>query len=145
MEENMTLYVTPFGRVARRSWTLPREIYRDDEWNQAEYEVFVPVDVKAGVDEYVLTALLPGVKSEDVSIQIVNETVTLQGEIKAGEDEKEGYLLRECPTGRFQRVIRLPEAVDTAQSSADLTDGVLTLRLPKVEEARPRTIKVNAK
>lgn len=141
----MTFYITPFGRVARRSWTQPRAIYRDDAWERPEYDVYVPINVKAGEDAYTLTALLPGVKSDDLAIQIVNETVTLQGELKAESDEKDNYLLREIPAGRFYREIRLPEALDATKAAADLTDGVLTLTLPKVEEARPRTIKVNAK
>lgn len=140
----MTFYVTPFNRVSRRRAWAERP-YRDDE-NVAEVEcdIFVPVDVKAESEQFVITALLPGVKSEDLSIQVVNETVTIQGEIKDGAKEKDTYLLRECPTGRFYRVLRLPVALDSGKAEADLTDGILTLRVPKAEEARPRTIKVNA-
>ncbi len=141
----MTLYITPINRMRRRLWERP---YQEADWAETEYDVFVPVNVKAGADEYLVTALLPGVKTEDLSIQVLNETVTLQGAIKdqAGEsDGKENYLVQECPTGRFYRVIRLPEPLDSGKAIADLTDGVLTLRVPKAEEARPRTIKVKAK
>jgi HSP20 family protein len=138
----MTLYGTPFNRTRRRSWERP---YQEETWTEPECDVFVPVNVKAGEDEYVISALLPGVKAEDLSIQVVGETVTLQGTIKGTGEEKENYLVRECPTGRFYRMIRLPEPLDSGKSSADLTDGFLTLRVPKAEEARPRTIKVNAK
>ncbi len=141
----MTLYITPINRRNRRVWERP---YQEENWAETEYEVFVPVNVKAGTDEYLITALVPGVKAEDLSIQVLNETVTLQGTIKdqaADGDGKEDYLLRECPTGRFFRVIRLPEPLDSGKALADLTDGVLTLQVPKAEEARPRTIKVKAK
>ncbi len=141
----MTLYITPINRRNRRVWERP---YQEESWAETEYEVFVPVNVKAGADEYLITALVPGVKAEDLSIQVLNETVTLQGTIKdqaVDGDGKEDYLLRECPTGRFFRVIRLPEPLDSGKALADLTDGVLTLQVPKAEEARPRTIKVKAK
>src|SRR6266545_4296255 len=105
----MTLYFTPGNRLRRRLWVRP---YRDENWNEEDYDVFVPVNVKAGADEFVISALLPGVKAEDLSIQVLNETVTLQGVIKDESDEKDNYLVRERPSGRFYRVIRLPEPLD---------------------------------
>lgn len=137
----MTFYFTPTNRMRRAMWQRP---FQEENLTEVECDVFVPVNVKAGGDEFVITALLPGVKADDLSIQVVNETVTLQGEIKpqASEDQ-ENFLVRECPTGKFYRVIRLPDQLDASKASADLTDGLLTLRVPKVEEARPRTIKVN--
>jgi len=141
-EEKMTLYTTPYNRLRRRMWERP---YQGESWTEPECDVFVPVNVRAGAEEYVITALLPGVKAEDLSIQVVNETVTLQGEIKGAVEEKENYLVRECPTGKFYRMVRLPEPLDSGKAVADLTDGLLTLHVPKAEEARPRTIKVTAK
>ena len=138
----MTLYVTPISRLRRRMWERP---YEEENWTETEFDVFVPVNVKAGAEEYTITALLPGVKADDLSIQVVNETVTLQGEIKDASEEKDNFLVRECPTGRFYRIIRLPEPLDSGKALADLTDGLLTLRVPKAEEARPRTIKVKTK
>lgn len=143
----MTLYITPFGRVARRrTWNQPREAQqRDDEYMEAEYDVFVPVNVKADDEAYTITAMLPGVKADDLSIQVINETVTLQGEIKDPTGEKDTFLLRETPFGKFYRVLRLPEPLDANKANADLTDGLLTLKVPKAEESRPRTIKVQNK
>ena len=124
----MTLYVTPISRLRRRMWERP---YEEENWTETEFDVFVPVNVKAGAEEYTITALLPGVKADDLSIQVVNETVTLQGEIKDASEEKDNFLVRECPTGRFYRIIRLPEPLDSGKALADLTDGLLTLRVPK--------------
>jgi HSP20 family protein len=135
----MTFYVTPYTRVSRR-WARP---YREQYNTEAECDVFVPVNVRADGDDFIISALLPGVKAEELSIQVVNETVTLQGEIPAETAEDASYLVQERPSGKFYRVIRLPEPLDTAKAEADLSDGVLTLRVPKAEEARPRTIKVN--
>jgi HSP20 family protein len=138
----MNLYFTPTRRMNRRAWARP---YRqENDWAEAECDVFVPVNVRAESDAFVITALLPGVKADDLSIQVVNETVTIQGEIKEQEQEDAAVLLRECPTGKFYRVLRLPEPLDAAKASAELVDGRLTLRVAKVEEAKPKTIKVHA-
>ena len=133
----MTLYVTPIGRRVRRGWNRP---YQNENYAEVEFDVFVPVNVRAETDDFIITALLPGVKADDLNIQVINETVTIQGEITAPEGEN--FLVREVPSGKFFRVIRLPEPLDSNKAEADLTDGVLTLRVPKAEEARPRTIKV---
>jgi HSP20 family protein len=137
----MNVYFTPSRRLTRRAYARP---YREEnEWAEVEYDVFVPVNVKAEAEDFVITALLPGVHADDLSIQVINETVTIQGEIKDLAQEGDSFLVRECPVGKFYRVIRLPEALDSAKASADLTDGMLTLRVPKAIEARPKTIKVN--
>lgn len=136
----MAFYVTPRGRLMRsRNWP---QFYREENLPEAECDVYVPVNVKVEDDDFVITALMPGVKAEDLSIQILNETVTIQGELKDQAKDGDTYLVRECPAGRFYRVIRLPEQLDPEKASADLTDGVLTLRVPKAEEARPKTIQV---
>lgn len=135
----MTFYISPMGRLAHRRWA---QQFRGEAYPEAESDVFVPVNVKGEEDAYTVTALLPGVKADDLSIQVVNETVTLQGTLPDQSADTDTYLLRERPTGRFYRVIRLPEPLDSNNAEADLTDGVLTLRVPKAEEARPRTIKV---
>lgn len=140
----MTLYVTtPFGRRLHRMERMMRRMM-EDEW-PTESGVTFPVDIRAEADDYVVTALLPGVKAEDLNIQIVNETLTLQGEFPATGVEDRNYILQERPSGRFCRTFRLPERLDAAKAQADLENGVLTLRIPKAEEARPKTIKIKSK
>lgn len=136
----MSLYVTPFTRRSRRAWSQP---YRDDNWVEVEYDVFVPVNVQSEDDDFIITALLPGVKAEDLNLQILNETVTIQGEFAAPEKDQR-FMVREIPSGKFYRLVRLPAQLDSAKAEADLTNGVLTLRVPKAETARPRMIKVSA-
>ena len=108
-------------------------------------EVTFPIDIKDEGEAYTFSALLPGLTAEDVNIQIQSNVVTLQGELKHERDEKASYLLVERPSGKFNRSIELPDAVDAAKAEASLVNGVLTLRLPKAEEAKPRSIKVNTK
>jgi HSP20 family protein len=108
-------------------------------------ELTFPIDVKAEGDSFTIKALLPGVHPEDLDIQIVNEIVTIAGELKADREEGSNYLLAERPSGRFHRVISLPTPLDASKVEAELENGVLTLRVPKTEEAKPRTIKINRK
>ena len=136
----MTLYITPFGQLTRRRMI---ERMMDPDWNQpVANELYFPVDVKAESDAFTITAILPGVHSEDLNVQIVNETVTIQAEMKPTGDEKTSYLVREIPSGSYSRVLTLPTALDANTAEAHLENGLLTLKVPKAETVRPRTIKV---
>jgi len=138
----MTLYVTPARRAHRRH--MLDEIMRDWDENYTT-ELTFPLDVVADNDAFTIKALLPGVSADDLDIQIVNEIVTLSGELKTEREEGANYLLAEIPGGKFHRVITLPVPLNAANVEASLENGVLTLVIPKAEEAKPRTIKVNAK
>jgi HSP20 family protein len=142
MEEKMTLYVAnPYTRMRR----MMEQIIENNGDSPRNLITF-PVDVKAEDQAYVVMAYLPGVKSEDLNVNVVNDTVTIEGEIKNELSEKEpNYLVQECVSGNFSRSLTLPDAMDAAKAEATLKDGVLTLRLPKVEAALPKTIKVIGK
>ncbi len=99
-------------------------------------------DVRDEEEAFVLTALVPGLKADDLQINILEDVVRIEGEFKREDSE---YLMRELPAGPFQRALRLPAAVNAEKAEAKITDGVLTLRLPKAESALPRKIKVAAK
>jgi len=117
----------------------------EPEWENQERQAFIPMDVKAEDDAYVVTALVPGIKADDLSIQIVNETLTIQGELKNERDENANYLLSERPSGKFNRSLTMPEPLDASKVEAEIENGILTLRIPKAEEAKPKTIKVITK
>lgn len=138
----MTLYINPIRRGPRRA--MRDEMMRD--WDE-DYSARVtfPMDVKEDANAFTIEALLPGIQPDDLDIQIVNEAVTISGEIKPDRDEDAKYLLSERPTGTFRRVITLPTPLDSSNVEAELDQGVLTLKIPKIEEAKPRTIKVNRK
>lgn len=117
---------------------------QENDWNCAmDNTVVFPVDVKAQEDGFEITALLPGVKVDDLDIQVVDETVVIKGELKSERDEKGQYLLAERPSGCFSRVLNLSTALNPAEAKARIDNGVLTLWVPKSEFARPRTIKVS--
>lgn len=138
----MTLYFTQAPSFSRRPWAHRT---MGNESREAYCDMFIPVDVKAEDEAYVLTAMIPGVSAEDLNIQVVNETVTIQGEVKIERGENDQYLLSERPSGHFSRVLTLPDQLDAAKAEADITNGVLTLRIPKAEDSKPKSIKVVAK
>ncbi len=100
------------------------------------------VDVREEEDAYIVNALVPGLKAEDLNVQVLDDMVTIQGEFKDHDSE---FMLRELPHGSFKRTLRMPVSLDPAKAEASIDDGVLTLRLLKAETARPRVIKVAAK
>lgn len=102
------------------------------------------VDIYEGDNKgLVLKADLPDVKREDVSVTVENNTLTLSGERKLESDVKqEQYHRIERAYGRFSRSFSLPTTVDASQIAAEFKNGVLTIRLPFREEAKPRSIDV---
>jgi HSP20 family protein len=106
----------------------------------------LPVDVIENEDAYVIKASLPGVKPEDINITYDNRVLTLSAEYQADEEKKdERYLLRERRYGSFSRSLTLSNLVDSSKIEANYEDGVLTLRLPKSEEVKPRRIPIQGR
>jgi len=101
------------------------------------------VDVYETKDDIVVKAELPGVKPEDVEVSIVGDTLTLKGERrKEAEVREEGYYRIERSYGAFQRSLTLPSVVNAEKVKATYKDGLLEIKLPKKEEAKPKTVKV---
>ncbi|HEY3313529.1 MAG TPA: Hsp20/alpha crystallin family protein [Anaerolineales bacterium] len=130
----MTYYVSTHPYNLARRWAASLQ-------NQ-EAVRSLPVDVRDEGEAFVLTAFVPGLKAEDLNIQVVEDTLTIEG--KFGNQEGE-YLLSELPAGTFRRSLRLPSTLDAANASANIENGILSLRVPRSEEARPRTIPVASK
>jgi len=103
----------------------------------------LPLDISENDNEFIVKASLPGVRSEDVQITVHGDTLTIRGEMKAEQEKKdEHYHLRERRYGLFQRTVRLSAPVRSDQAQAEFQDGVLTLTLPKAEEAKPKQIRI---
>jgi len=103
----------------------------------------LPLDISENENEFIVKASLPGVKPDDVQITAHGDTLTIRGQIKAEEEKKdENYHLRERRFGRFQSTVKLSSPIRADQAQARFEDGVLTLTLPKAEEAKPKQIKV---
>ncbi len=104
------------------------------------------VDVYEDENNVIVEAEIPGLKPEELDINVTGNTVTLKGE-KKGEKEKKAknYHLLERTYGSFERVIELPVEVEASKAKARLKNGVLEVVLPKVAEAKPKQIKVEVK
>lgn len=106
----------------------------------------LPIDMYETDEEIVVKVSVPGIRPDDLDIQVRGDLLTIQGETKAEEKGRRGdYLYQERHYGRFSRTVRLPVAVEADKAEAIFENGVLTLTLPKVEEARAKVIKVKAK
>jgi HSP20 family protein len=97
-------------------------------------------------DDIVVKAAIPGVKPDDINISVTGDILTIKGELKQEEKiEEGGYLRQERRFGQFCREFSLPTQVSADKAKAEFEHGVLTLRLPKAEAVKPKSITVKAK
>ena len=107
--------------------------------------VFTPdVDIFETEKELTLLADMPGVRPADITIDLREGVLTLEGDVKNPQAENEVELFSEYRTGKYYRQFNLSEIIDQAKIEAAMTDGVLRLRLPKVEAAKPRKIAIKS-
>lgn len=135
----------PFTEIAR----LQDEMTRQFQPTERRALGFVPpVDIREDKDAIYVHAELPGVKPEEVQLHVENNILTLTGERKfekLDKDEKsEGFRRVERSYGSFTRSFALPNSVAADQVQAELTDGVLTVKIPKKTEVQPKRIEVKS-
>ena len=112
------------------------------DWME-EYEGQLAVDVFQTEDDVVIKAPIAGVKPEDLEISITDDIVTIKGERKEIEEvQRENYLCQECYWGAFSRSYSLPVAVTGDKAQASLKNGILTIRVPKQEKTKVKTIEI---
>ncbi|RMF90274.1 MAG: Hsp20/alpha crystallin family protein [Nitrospinota bacterium] len=103
------------------------------------------IEVAETDEAVVVKAQVPGVSKDNLNLTITDDTLTLKGEVKAEEEQKEkNYYRREIRYGSFQRTIPLPVAVKADQAKAQLKDGILQVTIPKSEEAKSKSIPIEA-
>lgn len=103
-----------------------------------------PMDLFGTMEEYVITAMLPGQTAEDVDIQFNNGILTISGEYTDKRVEGDEYFFSELPVGKFSRAIEINEPIKSDKINAGMKQGLLTIRIPKAEEAKPKSIKIKA-
>jgi len=104
------------------------------------------IDLYEDRDNYVVKMELPGMKKEEIDISLHNGVLSITGERKDEEKHEDAETYRsERFFGRFQRSVTLPAVVETEKVNASYKDGILTVTLPKAEEAKPKQITINAK
>lgn len=126
-EEVNRLFESPFGNLTQafNTWSPAVDLYEDK-------------------DNIIVKAELPGMKKEEINVSLHEGTLLLSGERKIEREEGKGETYRsERFSGHFQRSVTLPTAVDATRVGASYKDGILTITLPKSEEAKPKQIEVN--
>ena len=129
-EELDRLFENPFGELSAASQLL-------SDWTPA-------VDVYEDKDNLFVKAELPGMKREEIEVSLHDGTLSISGERKSETKQGKGDVYRaERFFGRFQRTVTLPAAVAADKVKAQYKDGILTVTLPKTEEAKPKQIDIN--
>ena len=139
----MTLYYRTPEMVADTRRRMMRRMMEDS--HNTERVLTFPMEMKTTENDYTLRAMLPGLSAEDINIQFNDSILTIDGEYTSISEEGKECLFSEMPVGRFSRSIRIKESVVMDKIEASMKDGILTIHIPKAEEAKPKTIKINAK
>jgi len=127
---------TIFGRAPITTSGEKKEAMAVAEWSPL-------VDISEDDKEYVVKAELPEMKKEEIKINVLDDVLSISGERKYEKEEKgKKYHRVERAYGSFMRSFTLPEDADGSKVSAEYKDGVLNVRLPKSEKARPKSIEV---
>jgi HSP20 family protein len=126
-------------RLFEESFVSPRT------WTGSGESQLVPMDCYATADELVIEAQLPGVKPDEVEITVEGNVLTIAGDTKSERKVEEGStVFQEIRRGRYSRSLTLPNGLEPDRATAEFEDGMLTLRIPKAEQVKPRQIKINA-
>lgn len=113
-----------------------------EEWMESEGQL--TIDVYQTGDEMVIKSTVAGVTNADLDITITNDMITIKGQRKNHEiiDPKD-YYYQELYWGNFSRSVILPQEIDTENAKASLKEGILTIRLPKLERSRTKKLKIS--
>ena len=139
--DEMERWLEGFGR---RGWLHPGLWEWPETGQFAAFRNAAPkVDVVERDTEIIVRAELPGVTKEDLDVTVGDERVTIKASTRHEDKQEKGeYLRREMSYGEYQRTIALPQAVDGEKAKATFTDGMLELKLPKVEKTPRKKVKV---
>ena len=139
--EMMTLREA-MDRLFDDAFTRPFSIMREGGSNWSS----LPIDMYQTDNEVVVRAALPGIKPDEVQINVTGDILTLKGEMKHEEEKKDkSWHIREHRWGAFERSITLPTGVISDKARAEFDNGILTITLPKSEEVKPKKITVKTK
>jgi len=136
---------SPFGDFdqVRREMLRLLDTVAGETFGDVGAGVFPPINITQDDDNFYLRAEVPGIKPDQLSISAVRNRVSLAGKREIHQEhERVSYHRQERAEGRFNRTVTLPSEVNAERVDARYVDGVLTLTLPKAEEAKPRQVTV---
>lgn len=131
-----------FERIRRDMERLSEGFFGSTPQAGRRAGVFPALNLSEDKDNYYVRAEIPGLEAQDLDIQANDKSLSISGEIKPQADENVRYHRRERGTGKFSRVINLPDAINLDAINAGLDNGILTVTLPKSEALKPRQITV---
>ncbi len=148
-EETRETPVAVKNNAADEDAAAPAKTAKKPREESGEAEIFEEAEGQLTIDVYqtpaeiVIQSTIAGVSPENLDIAITNESVTVKGRRERPEEVKEeDYFYQECYWGRFSRSIILPQEIDADQSTATFKNGILTIRLPKVDKRMAKKLKV---
>lgn len=113
-------------------------------YNEGASSMQMPIELSEKDNNLMLKAVLPGLKKENINIEVSEEQVSISGEYKSEcEESNENVYRSEFYAGRFERIIPLPQAINHQKAKADYKDGILTLTMPKSEKEANKVVKLN--
>lgn len=116
---------------------------KNEDWLESEGQL--TIDVYQTPQDIIIKSAVAGVKQEDLDISIVGDMITVKGKREQEESVKtDDYFYQECYWGKFSRSVILPSEVDSDRISAILKNGILTIKLPKIDKARVKKIKIKS-
>lgn len=140
---------SPFGELLSLRSAMDRlfddSFVRPTRWvANLDAGLGLPLDVRTTADELTVEASLPGFRPDDVEITVEGGTLTISGDTSRESDEADGgYLVHEIRRGAFSRSITLPDGLEPDKATATFENGILTLRIPKAEQVKPRQIRIS--
>lgn len=138
--ESTPITVTPLEVLFDRSRMLPDMLWRGFA---PQTEAFPYVNIADIKDTLYVVAEVPGVPKNEIKIHLQDDLLTISGERKTPEQKDGGaYVRQEIQYGPFERTFKLPYEVDASRVSAEYTDGILRIQLPKTEAAKPKAIAI---
>lgn len=126
----------------RRDWASLMERLSGVAGDGSSAGVFPPMNVSEDAERYYVRALIPGVEADQLSVSMVNQTISVSGTRQSPNEKDASYHRKERVEGSFSRSVTLPATFDGARVEAKYVDGILTLTLPKPEAAKPRRVNV---
>jgi HSP20 family protein len=140
---------SPFGELLSLRQAMDRlfedSFVRPGNWGNGDHDTFsLPLDVATSKDEVVIETALPGIQPDDVDITVENGTLTIRGESRSDRKSEDGdYVVREIRRGTFSRSVALPTGLEPDKAMATFDNGMLTLRIPRSEQVKPRQIRIS--
>jgi HSP20 family protein len=140
LSESPRLGFDPFGELRR----MQSEMNRLFSGFAPAFRDFPPINIWLGENSVVVTSELPGVTRDDVTLNLQEDVLTLEGSRRPGEDQGANWQRRERAYGSFSRAVQLPFRVDANKVQARFDNGVLEVELQRLEADRPKKIEIRA-